>query len=363
MITISKPKLITLSLILMLLVPASLGYVHGFTFVHQLPSNTIYFDDFGSTNGWTNETAGTTTNMKAQLNNSLSFDTPTSFGLYVPNANSHIGIMKNIALPAGVTRVGMSVWESNNYAMYLNTQGNAGELHMWYWSFSPPNNIQFRHAMVEYRPGRGQFMAFTPNDGAPLQYYRFAGADGARAGYFAYNDAIRPTTAQNAWYWQSFVIDLTTNTYLSYCASVGCFNNVTGAPFGNTAGTGLAPAQSVLGIGLRLTVDTVTCLCNTLFDDLLITDETPGHPNIIQFGIVASSGLFQLILITTATMYVSSGFGSVMRVFAKEKTPKFLGPKFIIITGVVGTAGFLFMLIVGANLVQPACPPGSVCTG
>src|SRR5439155_19259194 len=95
-------------------------------------------------------------------------------------------------------------------------------------------------------------------------------------------------------------------------------------------------------------------------DDLIITDVTPGQPNIISFGIVAGSGLFQLILITTAMMYVSSGFGTVMRVFAKDKVPKFLGPKFIIVTGVVGTAGFLFMLIVGANLVRPACPNGSI---
>jgi hypothetical protein len=363
MITISKPKLVAVLALIVLLLPTTLTFVHAFTFTRELPSNTIYFDDFATSNGWVNETSGTTTGIKAQLNTSLSFDTPTSFGFYEPNANSHIGIMKNIALPIGVTRVGMSVWVSNNYAMYLGTAGNAGELHMWYWSFSAPNNIQYRHAMVEYRPGRGQFMAFTPNDGAPAQYYRFAGADGARAGYFAYNDAVRPATAQNAWYWESFVIDLTSSTYVSYCASVGCFANVTGAPFGNTAGNGLAPTTSVLGIGLRLTVDTIAVNANILFDDLLITDETPGHPNILQFGIVTASGLFQLILITTAMMYVSSGFGSVMRVFAKEKTPKFLGPKFIIVTGVVGTAGFLFMLIVGANLVAPACPPGAICTG
>jgi hypothetical protein len=99
------------------------------------------------------------------------------------------------------------------------------------------------------------------------------------------------------------------------------------------------------------------------FDNVVVTDTTPGQPNIIQFGIVTSSGLFQLILITTAMMYISSGFGSVMRVFAKDKGPKFLGPKFIIITGVVGTAGFLFMLIVGANLVSIACPPHAVCSG
>src|SRR5437773_1985731 len=107
-----------------------IGPAHAFTYERTLPSNTIYFDDFGSSNGWMNETTGSTAGMKAQLNNTLSFDTPTSFGLYTPNANSHIGIMKNIAIPAGVTRIGMSAWLTHNYAMYLNTQGNTGEMHM-----------------------------------------------------------------------------------------------------------------------------------------------------------------------------------------------------------------------------------------
>src|SRR2546427_42582 len=95
---------------------------------------------------------------------------------------------------------------------------------------------------------------------------------------------------------------------------------------------------------------------NTLFrvwlDDLIIINATAGPNNIVQFGIVTASGLFYLIMITTAIMYSASGFGTIMRVFSHGKGPKFLiNPKVIIISGVVGTMGFLFMLIVGANLV------------
>ena len=114
---------------------------------------------------------------------------------------------------------------------------------------------------------------------------------------------------------------------------------------------------------IAMITGSITTQYFTWHTNILVTDDSPGNPNVIHFVIVTASGLFQLILITTAMMYVSSGFGAVMRVFAKDKVPKFLGPKFVIVTGVVGTAGFLFMLIVGANLVHQACPPQAICTG
>src|SRR5438552_2928361 len=104
MVSISKSK-VALLFCLLVVIP-SISIAHGFTYTKSLPSNTIYYDDFaGSSNGWVNETTGTTTGIKAQINATLGFDSPASFGLYEPNANSHIGIYKNLALPAGVTRV------------------------------------------------------------------------------------------------------------------------------------------------------------------------------------------------------------------------------------------------------------------
>ena len=83
---------------------------------------------------------------------------------------------------------------------------------------------------------------------------------------------------------------------------------------------------------------------------------------IIVFGVALSSGLFQLIMAATGIMYASMFIGLALRYFEKESYP-FTDPRIIIISGVVGTLGFLFMLIVGANLVRPACPIGYTCTG
>jgi len=192
--------------------------------------------------------------------------------------------------------------------------------------------------------------------------------------YTAFDSTSFVQLKQN-WQFAKVVIDRTTAQYVSVTtpeATYSCANLI--AKFGSCgmaevsgnnpcSATGNCPTNEW---GIEIGIDSTgpnAFATDTFWDDLLITDETPGNPNIIQFGIVTASGLFQLILITTAMMYVSSGFGTVMRVFAKDKVPKFLGPKFVIVTGVVGTAGFLFMLIVGANLVHQACPPQAICTG
>lgn len=83
---------------------------------------------------------------------------------------------------------------------------------------------------------------------------------------------------------------------------------------------------------------------------------------VIVFGVALSSGLFQLIMAATGIMYGSMFIGLALRYFEKENFP-FTDPRVIIISGAVGTLGFLFMLIVGANLVRPACPVGYTCTG
>ena len=161
--------------------------------------------------------------------------------------------------------------------MYVTNDGQAPELSLWWWSLNAlPNTIQFHHAMVEYRPNKGQFEAFTPDDGSPTQMYRFRGSDGTRDGYFAYNDQLRVTTSQNMWHWEKFVVDLSSNQYISYCESVACFSNVTGRSIGNTAGAGTAPVgaiegqpSSIVGIDVRVTNDATQLNANALFDDIL----------------------------------------------------------------------------------------------
>lgn len=84
---------------------------------------------------------------------------------------------------------------------------------------------------------------------------------------------------------------------------------------------------------------------------------------ILTFGVVNGSIFFSLIILASGIMYTSMFFGLTMRFF-NRKGPLFLvDPRTIIISGIVGTAGFLFILVVGANLIHPACPVGYTCVG
>jgi hypothetical protein len=52
-----------------------------------------------------------------------------------------------------------------------------------------------------------------------------------------------------------------------------------------------------------------------------------------------------------------------MRLFTKDTALFLADPKLIIVSGIAGTVGFLFILVVGANLIHPACPVGYTCNG
>jgi hypothetical protein len=85
---------------------------------------------------------------------------------------------------------------------------------------------------------------------------------------------------------------------------------------------------------------------------------------ILVFGVVSGSIFYIVIMAASGIMYTSMFIGLVLRVFAGKKEGLFLvDSRLIILTGIIGTVGFLFILIVGANLVRPACPPGYTCVG
>ena len=83
---------------------------------------------------------------------------------------------------------------------------------------------------------------------------------------------------------------------------------------------------------------------------------------ILTFGVVNGSIFFTLIIIASGIMYSSMFIGMVLRLFTKQQI-FLVDPKLIIVSGIAGTAGFLFILVVGANLIHPACPAGYTCNG
>jgi hypothetical protein len=373
MITISKPKLLALLFSLLILLPSFVATSHAL-YVVTLPSNTIYADDFESygVNGALDAGSGVGTGNSNGLGWSF-YDSDnsgirnvTTWAFYSPfhslmlqsgtAANAKFDVHRNVAITNSTTTVSMSVWMA--FDNKTRNENNLLTFSLETWDY-----VNKYECVVDVHPQSATVGLNTASGEQLAPGLRISAVDDTR---FTWGRG----------FWHHIYLSINTRTHKYVAAQIdnwdlmflvpGATNacDATGDPTFLVAGKPFTiPVRfefaNVNGVSFNNPAD----IYHKWVDNVIITDDTPARPNIIQFGIVTSSSLFQLILITTAMMYISSGFGSVMRVFAKDKVPKFLGPKFIIITGVVGTAGFLFMLIVGANLVSIACPPGAVCSG
>src|SRR5437879_5062615 len=120
MIFVSNPKLTMLvSVILILaLLPQPILVVNGnTTYTRNLPSNTIYFDNFenGGNGTWLKFTFGSPTGNIVGVNKTRSFDGNASYGIYDPVINSQVEVQKTVATSA--TIIGIQAWTTFNYAM------------------------------------------------------------------------------------------------------------------------------------------------------------------------------------------------------------------------------------------------------
>jgi hypothetical protein len=403
MIIISKPKpkLLALLFTLLILLPSFIATSHAL-YVATLPANTIYADDFenytngqqvgcwnatpknlgnlGGEAGWGCVDPGTgTTGGNGNITRTNFFSPSQSMATWSSTlANGLFDVDRKIALPTNNTRyIGLSIWFALNLSYARQTNNNA-HISLETWD-AYSGGTRWEAPVFLYSKRTANDCSVTGTNGVDPDFigntvYGQNGVDNLSGMCLTTWGSLSGSgSVAGEWHHLYYTVDIINHKWLT--ANIDGFDltsKVANLFFSPHAGagsdnSGVPYAGKIirveLGAGNGATHVSPADDWVAWHDDLILTDVTPGQPNIIQFGIVTASGLFQLIIITTAMMYVSSGFASVMRVFAKEKTPKFLGPKFIIITGVVGTAGFLFMLIVGANLVGLACPPGKVCTG
>jgi hypothetical protein len=370
MITISKPKAITVIIMLLLFLGPVVNIGHALYTV-SLPSNTMYADDFenytqgqdlASSSGWSQLDADT--GGYSHVNNTNYLSCCKSLQLRDSSlANGKWDIDRRLGRISNITQiVTVSIWFA--FTTSINTNGGSTQdfhIAIESWDRYQGSN-QHTECLTFF------YASATVDSGVYPDFVTDSVGELIQVNYRATAFDTASTATRGYWHHYTISCDIVHHKWVS--AQLDGFDFTT-AVVGQSAhvpsaDTSFQTYQITNNLRVELAVQnqaTHTVPFYVWFDNMVVSDTTPGQPNIISFGIVAASGLFQLILITTAMMYVSSGFGAVMRVFAKEKVPKFLGPKFIIITGVVGTAGFLFMLIVGANLVAPACPPGSICTG
>jgi len=382
---ITKKLLVLLILTIILLAP-SLTITHAF-YVGSIPSNTIFADDFESQTTTTCTGAGSQqagclsgyaqldvdTGGKIGVNNTNYYSCCHSLYLQSSTANAgKFDVDKRVGLLSNTTRyITLSVWFA--YASVSGATGtttnNAGganyHIAIETWTTTTHYECLLFLYWKQVSSGSVQPDFVTATGGG--------GTSGSVDHTFVYN--LEPWDATNvankAW-WHHIVITCDVSGLQWIYAEIDgiSFPSIKGLGMRTIADTSQQSYTPPLNVRVEFATQNAATHATPTdnfwgwYDDMLVTDTTPGGPPVIQFGISIASGLFIVIMVATAMMYSTSGLGTVMRVFGNGKGPKFLvDPKVIIISGVVGTVGFLFMIIIGTWLVQPACPAGFICTG
>ncbi len=369
---------LAIALALLLLTTTAQPLVHAITYTGSLPNNTIYADDFENyttgtsltppwyifDNGGT-PTAPKNANVTAQRfftgGHSLVVQGPSNpVSGCTPGVNCKWDINRNFA-QAGVTQVTLSLWFAFSESI---KQGGLSGQDTWHFSvewWDNSNTTRYECPFQPYPGGQGEQI---------IENHAFSPIRTSNLNLTAYDQAGVGTISNEVWHYYTSTDNIGANKCVRWQVDDRVFTPTT---FVGGTDTGARPiADTAFGTAtkaFRFEIGLITNTANTqpwylYVDNILIQDTSPGQPNIIQFGITTASGLFQLIMAATGIMYTSSAIGTVMRVFAHGRGPKFMAsPKLIIVTGIVGTVGFLFMLVIGANLVGPACPHGAICNG
>ena len=363
-----KLRLIVLASLLVslfLVQPAFALTTHTF----ELPSNTLFFDDFERVQGsglyWNAQHDGAGfVNGRIVLNATSPLDGSGSLFINQTN-NSNFSdqwAVRTISLNTTTIGVGCIMAFSNTMvtvgdgqavlcgAMYYDTRGYLHEVR------------------VEYRTNLCQWVLFASNnatDNGAASPFILQTLPHCHRGY----DDTASQWFPDTYITSKIIFDRSANKYIGFYSGdlqvtfgPNGYAAFTGSPIGTLSTFVTFPPRSDLILYNAIALDTHTVKAGALFDNFIVTDETPGNPKVIQFGLVGASSIFTLIMVATALMYTSSGIALTQRVFRQKVNSPLTSPKFIITTGAAGTIGFLLMIIIGAGFTR-ACPAGFTCVG
>ncbi len=103
------------------------------------------------------------------------------------------------------------------------------------------------------------------------------------------------------------------------------------------------------------------------FDDVQLTDITPGQPNVIQFGLVGYSAWIPLIMAMAGVNTTLSTWSLVIRLLKKNDGSALRGLLVAHTRMIVGmniaVVAFLIVLVLGSIYLPGTCPAGAVCNG
>ncbi len=372
----------------MLLIP-SVTVGHAF-YTAPLPSNTIYADDFENyttttcTATWTNNIATCLVGWgqfdalggKIGVNNTLSYscchslytqsnagtannkyDVDRRIGLFSNTTTTiqvsyYFAFSTNINNPNGGTQnnfhFAIETWDHSTHwecltFFYATGTANSGVYPDWPISTSTP--FPLTGTATEPTDSNNRATAWDTGASENAQYFHHVVA----------------TCNISTHKWVDFVLD-----GMDYTKTLGGQGMRSITP-----DTSFQSFQRANGLRLEWSVQsgsaTQVASYGVWIDNVIVTDVTPGQPNIIQFGLVGYSAWIPLIMAMAGVNTTLSSWSLVIRLFKKNDGSTLRGllvahTKMIVAMNIAVVA-FLIVLVIGSIYLPGTCPAGAVCNG
>ena len=280
---------------LFLLVPP-LGIANALTYSHELPTNTIFFEDFedaASDQNWFSNDTCTGGNFVAARNTTRSYTGDASAWIRCTAASQDADLRRTVSSQADIVQL-ETRFAFNNLCR-TSVTAVALFLSIEYW-----DGTSRHEGHIRFLPGATapRLIVLTGDGTSTVELYRVSTNN---AGLNAYDDSSN-TRGQEAWHWFRVKVRRSTNAYISVESSffAGSWNsNSSWANLAALADTtkgspAIADKQWGLEVGMIQTTSAAPCIFH--FDNILLTDETPGGPNVVTFAVSNSAFVLALLM-------------------------------------------------------------------
>ncbi len=353
-----------------------------------LPPNTLFYDDFCSGLRW--HGIDTTCGWSLSINSTIVTSGPSQNSWQAPGSSHSLRIKctastgtgdakTTMLIPDSVTRIGFAgiLTHSNNLFGSAGADGASVEV----FSNNRRYEGRFRYIFSSSPLTSGLFVrhdsvvdtVIEKQNAAPANYYP------AWWGY----DAPVDNTHGNPFMPFKIIIDRTTLSYVSIttpehtwgCSDLATFFGTSGCNLNNEAADSRCGSASTPNtcVELEHQVDlggvapTNPAYYDDFLSNVIVTDETPNNPNIIQFGLVGYSAWIPLIMAMAGVNTTLSTWSLVIRLLKKNDGSTLRGllvahTKMIVAMNIAVVA-FLIVLVIGSIYLPGTCPAGAVCKG
>ena len=280
----------------LLLATLPLGIANALVYSHELPTNTIFFEDFedaASDQNWFSNDTCTGGGFVAARNTTRSYTGDASAWIRCTAASQDADLRRTVSSQADTVQL-ETRFAFNNLCR-TSVTAVALFLSIEYW-----DGTSRHEGHIRFLPGATapRLIVLTGDGTSTVELYRVSTNN---AGLNAYDDSSN-TRGQEAWHWFRVKVKRSTNAYVSVESSFFTGSWSSNSSWANLAAiadttkgsAAMADKQWGLEVGMIQTTTAAPCIFH--FDNILLTDETPGGPGIVTFAVSNSAFVLALMM-------------------------------------------------------------------